>query len=265
MTIHIRSRLGTFLLWPVMCALLLLSGCAGAAVSAPLDAVSAQPVALSVSADPQQRTDPIKAVRAEKRQKFRKGFAEDALENVKSEQQLLAETEAVEFVTLRDETETLALDVPRTWGDIDFGPWVVDGETVGAFITASTDLGAFERGLDAPGVFFAASPALLDHTTERQLLQLEEKRAKSIDKNCKAKTTVDFQSAFTKGQYLPFDKCKDRSEHLYIVAVMAPASAEYVAILRINAPDGESYAIAQKILESFQVVGAPGHDEHHDH
>ena len=48
------------------------------------------------------------------------------------------------YTTIADDLDTITLNVPNEWKDMDLGHWVHEGKSIGHFITAATDLGRFD-------------------------------------------------------------------------------------------------------------------------
>ena len=169
------------------------------------------------------------------------------------------------FVTIADDNERMKIDVPAQWQDIETGVWQEDGQTLGLFVTASTDLARFNGDLSAPGLFFGASSVLLSQYTEDTLLDREDKRLQRIDKQCRKKLKVIYSDPFYKGGYHPYDLCRQQGKHLYLSLVTIPPHRRYVLLLRLNFPEGANPAVIKRIFDTFQLLGDPTLDDEHDH
>lgn len=175
-----------------------------------------------------------------------------------------AAAQADKFVRVTDEVESMTIDVPIDWTDIDTEPWIYQGEQVGYYMAASPDLGKFNSDLSAPGVFFGVSTTLLRRFTEDEILNLEETRIKGIDKECRKRSKILYKDQFYGGNYYPYDRCRKQAGSFYYTHVSTPPNQAYVIVLRINFPHGAHPKALERIFSSYQVLGQPGIDAHHE-
>ena len=89
-------------------------------------------------------------------------------------------------------------------------PWVLDDVIIGASVSASADLDAFNQTWAEPGVTFSASPVLPDHsfsfggTTERWLDYV---RDMDFLQACEYTERVDYEDQLYSGQYDVYENC----------------------------------------------------------
>lgn len=210
--------------------------------------------------------DPIKQAKLEQKEEIKLKFLEAGLDESISDVVLENDLASQEFVVLTDDSEKMSVEVPSAWTDVEFGTWVHEGNAIGTFIAASTDLAKFDQDLSVPGMFFGASTLLLDNATPSNVLKDEEKRLKELNVQCKTKKTIAYESVYLQGVYQPYSKCKNTPAHHYFTGLMQPSTKHYAALLRINAPNESSYGTVLAILNSVNVAGTPGIEAHdHDH
>ena len=171
--------------------------------------------------------------------------------------------QADKYVRITDAAETMMVEVPAAWTDIEDGPWLYNGENVGFYLTASPDLGKFNGDLTEPGLFFGVSTTLLARYPEQEILNLEATRLQRINKDCRKQPEIKYEDPFYQGKYHLFDSCRKQSGHFYFSHVTTPPNRAYVIVLRINFPNGAHTQVVKRIYDSFQVLGTPGLDEHH--
>ena len=209
------------------------------------------------------RVDPVQALLTQ--QAAEQSARLDTLLTVPQEEQGAAQAAlAPRFVRITDAVESMTMDVPTEWKDTDSGPWFYKGENVGFYLTASPDLNKFNSDLSAPGIFFGVSTTLLTRYTEQELLTSEGTTLNGRDKACTKQPKLRYTDAFYQGDYFSFDNCRKQKGHFYLTHVATPANRAYVILLRVNLPKGTPPQVIRRIYSTFQVIGKPGLDEHHE-
>jgi serine protease Do len=66
------------------------------------------------------------------------------------------------FTEITDDSEALQVSVPNEWGDVNGSAWTLEGEEIGAAVSAAPDLEEFDESWEAPGMFFGASSVLAE-------------------------------------------------------------------------------------------------------
>jgi hypothetical protein len=165
------------------------------------------------------------------------------------------------FHKLSDDSDAMSLEVPTAWDDVETGPWVYQGRTVGVFVAASPVLDDFYALRKTPGVFMASSHELAHSTDVAALLGLEQRK---LTGKCKLTERKNYADAFYGGLSDAYVACVNGQHGMLVVAVTPPDRHQLI-LIRINrVSDADTAAIA-RIFETFQVLGIPGHDDHHDH
>jgi hypothetical protein len=206
------------------------------------------------------RVDPVRAYRAQQKKKRQ----DQLVQKVWHGRVLGPPSHTRTYVRVTDTTETLNLDVPAEWQDVDLGDWNYEGHPVGVFVAASTDLNAFERDLSAPGIFFASSAQLVEEYTETDMLALEEQHLLAKFPNCQRQGEVEYADQLLSGRYYTYSSCTGSTEETYFILVAAPPTRTYLVVLHINLLEFSTYETITQIFDTFQVIGVPGQDEHHE-
>ncbi|HEX6287728.1 MAG TPA: hypothetical protein VFZ66_00985 [Herpetosiphonaceae bacterium] len=165
------------------------------------------------------------------------------------------------FHKMSDDSGSMSLEVPTAWSEVETGPWIYQGRVVGAFVAASPALDDFYALRKTPGVFMAASHELADSTDVAGLLGLEQRK---LTGKCKLKERKAYTDAFYGGLSDAYVACVNGQQDMLVIAA-TPPERDVLLLIRINrASDADTVAIA-RIFKTFQVLGIPGHDDHHDH
>ncbi|MCD4700124.1 MAG: hypothetical protein K8R91_06095, partial [Phycisphaerae bacterium] len=61
------------------------------------------------------------------------------------------------YYTVYDDAESLSVDIPVEWSEVDGRIWLSDDEPIGVSLWASTDIDALLNSWDVPGVLFDVS------------------------------------------------------------------------------------------------------------
>lgn len=179
------------------------------------------------------------------------------------------------YTTMIDDSDTITMKVPKEWKDMDLGHWVHEGKSIGHFITAATDLGRFDALEAESGVFMGVyaphshqdpgSPAVaLTLEEQLELLGLLQLEQAEISSECNTEGHYDYVDMFYQGEYDFYVDCS-QGTHQVLVISSKPTHESYIILLRITITSAADIEAASKILDSFQVIGKPGNDHHHEH
>jgi hypothetical protein len=218
----------------------------------------------SVSLAQTARVDPVQALIARQAQE-RLTTLNVVPETQPKGSSVAAAAQADKFVRVTNDTETMTIDVPNDWTDIDTGPWLYNGENVGFFIAAAPDLRKFDADLTGEGVFLGVSTVLLQRLQEQGIFALEDTLVQRKSKECRKQAKVAYTDQFYQGEYFPYSNCRKQAGHFYFVHVTTPPTRQYAIVLRVNFPNGQRPKVLERIFASYQILGEPGVDEHHEH
>ncbi len=162
------------------------------------------------------------------------------------------------YVTLGHDSDKITVEVPAAWNEIDYQSWVYQGQEVGLALLASTDLVAFNQR-SAPGVFVGVSHFLAESSDPQTVLQTEEQ---GFSSGCARSRRLDYDDAIYKGWFDHFT-CDGASS--VIMAVTTTPDGGFIVLIRVVLRTPADLEAAKRIFDTFQVVGDPEQDEHHDH
>ncbi len=162
------------------------------------------------------------------------------------------------YVTLGHDSDKITVEVPAAWNEIEYLPWVYQGQEVGLALMASTDLAAFGQR-SAPGVFIGVSHLLTEISDPQTILQSEEQ---DFSSGCARGRRFDYDDAIYKGWFDHF-ACDGASS--VITAVTTTPDGSFIVLIRVVLRTPADLEAAKRIFDTFQVVGDPEQDEHHDH
>lgn len=168
---------------------------------------------------------------------------------------------AASFHNISDDSDAMSLDVPTAWSQVETGPWVYEGNSVGVFVAAAPALDDFYALRKTPGVFMGASHDLAHSTDVAALLGLEQRK---LSGKCKLKERKSYADPFYSGLSDAYVACVNGQHEMLVVAV-TPPDRQMLILLRINRAGNIDPAVIARIFQTFQVHGVPGHDDHHDH
>ena len=159
-----------------------------------------------------------------------------------------------DYMLVTDDYESLELEVPSWWIDIDGSAWIFDGEVVGASIWAAPDLDGFVSTWDTPGVMFDVSDDIAEWVGYIELLDL--RREEMLD-YCELDGRYDYEDALYRGKYDLFHKCGGAGGPWYMVlsAVSQYDQFSYLILVEAQIISDEDWDHAQHVLDTFVVVG----------
>ena len=172
-----------------------------------------------------------------------------------------------------DDEEFLTAEVPTVWNDVNTGAWVVDGRTIGVFVTAAPDLAAFAAN-SGPGVFVGLTHEGLpaQHITEQPGEALAACSAEIVSRGkgrfggCRWGAKIEkFLDAHYVGAYDIASQCaRDGGRGQFAAVELMPLSQNYRLSLRLGIYSQTDRAAFDHILHSIQVLNpqmADLHDE----
>lgn len=160
------------------------------------------------------------------------------------------------FVTIRDDTGSLEMQVPDAWSDVRSNTLAdPEGRSIGLQLIAAPDADAFMDTFDAPGVTLFASRTLAQEQNPSTFLDtgLDQLGAENVCATYEGREP--YSDALYSGYADVFSGCGvNGNTSLYSIAAL-PADGSYLVVVTIQLPDGEGLEILQAILDSFWVPG----------
>lgn len=163
------------------------------------------------------------------------------------------------YTRITDNEEKITVEVPVEWGDIETGEWVFKGRNVGVFLAASSDLANFYSTRSQSGVLIGVSRSLARSYNKEGLLGLEKR---DLSRQCLHKGRFDYKNQFYSGQYDHFVNCSGTPGML--VFTTTSADQKSLIFIRIAVVSEADMAAVDTIINTFQVLGDPEQDDHHD-
>ena len=164
------------------------------------------------------------------------------------------------YTEITDNEEKIKLQVPIEWSDIETGSWTFKGKNVGVFVAASGDLANFYSTRSQPGVLIGVSRSLAHTYNKEGLLGLERR---DLSRQCAHKGRFDYQNQFYSGQYDQFTNCASGTPGVLIFTT-ASADQKSLILIRIVVVSDADLQAVDTIINTFQVLGDPERDEHHE-
>ena len=161
-----------------------------------------------------------------------------------------ADVVAQNYVTITDDSNSITMNVPVHWDDIDRRVWNHDVADTGVrvpgpSIYASPDLAAWFDGWGTPGVIIGAWP-MLDFTVEEVL------DAKNYNNSCTLDGRYYYDDGLYTGLYDRYVDCGTEEATFYHVAV-EPADQSWIAKVQIIALTEADLAAVDEIFASFMI------------
>lgn len=164
------------------------------------------------------------------------------------------------YTQITDNEEKITVQVPAEWSDIETGEWIFKNKKSGVFLAASGDLANFYSTRAQPGVLIGVSRSLARSYDKDGLLGLERR---DLERQCVHQGRFDYQNQFYSGHYDHFNDCSGTPGLLVFTA--ASADKKSLILIRIITVSQADLEAVDMIINSFQVLGDPESDEHHDH
>jgi serine protease Do len=158
-----------------------------------------------------------------------------------------------EYVWVYDDFNSIQMQVPAGWNDIDGDVWVDSDDVVGGMIAASSDLDGFYNTWATPGVIFGASDDLASYLGYQQLLDVLRPDFMDI---CELDGRYDYEDAIYRGKYDLFTKCggPGGAKWLQLSAVSKDDQFAFLILVQAQIVNEEDWEVVDQILATFEVV-----------
>ncbi len=155
---------------------------------------------------------------------------------------------------VRDNSNTIEMQVPAEWVQVDGSPWQDSGKTIGVSISASADLQKLNKGWTELGVFFGASADLAQLGGYIQVLDA----TRSSFTGCTFKQRQNYDDGLYRGAIDIYANCGGQggSSATVLSAVPSDNSQSYeILVEQVLTKDADINALTT-ILKSFKVIGS---------
>jgi serine protease Do len=173
-------------------------------------------------------------------------FAEEIEDEVSVEDSGSAST-YVDYQSIIDDTESIIIEVPADWSDIDPAPATDEAGTPIPYILASTDRQAWTDTFDVPGVLFAKLGPTADIPST--LLEYGD-----FSGSCTDLGLVDYSDPVFTGQYQVWDSCGGTPTAIVVLAAV-PADGSYTALMQVQIVSEADLEALDRIFQTFNVIG----------
>lgn len=158
-----------------------------------------------------------------------------------------------EYVTVQDDYGSIQIALPTAWYEIDGSPWTLDGQIIGASISAAANLQAFNEAYDEPGVFFGVSDDIAKLVGYAQLL--DEYRA-AFRQDCTYNGRSQYEDSAFEGAYDLFTKCAGSTNTMLVLSARPQQhKTSYLVTILVNMQSDADLVALDQILRTFDVVG----------
>jgi serine protease Do len=158
-----------------------------------------------------------------------------------------------EYVTVQDDAGSIQVDIPSAWGQMSGAAWELDGDIIGASITAAADLDAFNNSYDEPGVFFGVSN---DMAEQAGYIQVLDAYSDVFRADCKFEGRNEYQDSAYEGAYEVFTGCAGANDTLVILSARPQQNTDaFLITVFVNMMTEADVVALDRILASFDVVG----------
>lgn len=162
-----------------------------------------------------------------------------------------AEATYAEYTTVTDDTGAITVEIPAEWSDVDGAPYTGSDGLARTDVRASSDLEAFQTTWSTPGMIFTASSALAQGSNEFTLL---DELNGQLTSQCTYEGRQPYADPLYTGQFDTYTECGGAGA-AYVVVAAVPENRAYVIQVQIQINSDRDLEAADRILNTFQVVG----------
>lgn len=152
------------------------------------------------------------------------------------------------FVTVKDDTRTIEVEIPRAWSDVSSEVWEFSGEIVGPVITATADFNRFFNTFSEPGMIFGASSLLAATEDEDSVLNLFD-----LSSECEFAGRSEYEAPAHAGKYDLWVNCAGTDAWSMVVASV-PADRSFITFVAIHLVSEADLDALDNILGTFLVL-----------
>ena len=150
---------------------------------------------------------------------------------------------AYDYTEINGSNAAISVEVPTIWTDIEDQDWILDGESVGRLLAASTSADEFRAGWTTPGVVIVASNILAA-------------RGRTLDsmfddwsETCSGGQFVDYDDGLYEGRYRTWTDCGGADTTFYSLAAFGHGGSQLVFI-QVQVRQQNIEAI-ERVFETF--------------
>jgi serine protease Do len=165
-----------------------------------------------------------------------------------------AGTEYSDYVSIYDDYQSIVMDVPSSWTQMDGSAWVDGGEVIGARLIAAPSLDGYINTWGTPGVDFLVSDDLAKLGGYIQVLDIFSDYFRG---ECELDGRYDYDDGYYRGKFDYFTKCggSGGADYLVLSAVPVDASQQLLIVVEVQILTDADLDAADRILSTFDVIG----------
>jgi len=158
-----------------------------------------------------------------------------------------------DFVLVQDDYNSIQINLPTAWGEVDGSPWMDGSDVIGAAITASGSLDNFYAYYDEPGVFFGVTDDIAQLGGYIQLLDVYRD---TYRQDCKLEGRYDYEDSAFKGAYDLYTNCAGTKNTMVVLSAKPHSSTSMLIVVLVQMMTDADVAAFEEILRTFDVVGS---------
>jgi serine protease Do len=163
------------------------------------------------------------------------------------------QTDNPDFVHVTDDYGVIEMQIPSEWHEVDGSAWVIDGEVIGAGISASPNMQDFYNTWSESGVFFGASHQLAQ---ERGYIQLLDNASEYPHEHCHFEGRDVYDDGIYEGKFDAFTNCGGTGTTYIVISAVPKANrSSYLILVIFQITDEADWAAIDQIVKTFFVIG----------
>ncbi len=152
----------------------------------------------------------------------------------------------LDYYSVTDNSESLVMEIPTDWTDVDGSPWTLDGEEIGLSITAAPNIEGFNTTWLTPGTFFGA-------TSEFNITPNEALDSFDYSGDCAYDARYDYDDSFYVGKYDLWTQCGGENVLYVILAAEPIETRDFLVLVTVQVVTDADLDALDRILATFDV------------
>lgn len=159
-----------------------------------------------------------------------------------------------DYVSVYDDYQSIVVDVPSSWSQLDGSPWVDGGDVIGARLIAAPNLDGFLSTWGTPGLRFNVSDDLAKLGGYIQVLDIYRADYLAV---CELDNRYDYDDGYYRGSFDYYTRCggSGGADYLILSAVPVDASQQLLIVVEVQILTNADVDAADRILSTFDVIG----------
>ena len=157
------------------------------------------------------------------------------------------------YATVTDDTRALQVDIPGEWADVDGSPWIDNGDTIGAALSAAPELDQFWDSWIGSGMYFYVSDAF---DRLGGYVQLLDHYRTGYEEDCVDGGRYEFQDLSYKGEYDVFTQCGGENGPMLLILAAVPKDdpQAFLVFIGVQVTKEADLDAVDHVLRTFKVV-----------